>query len=141
MVRRISMYARLLRANRRLSQCLKFRTGLGKGNEDHANLLSSNTGSWAEAEGLEGVSVIHGELRVAEPSLGNELVWAAEVFLRVEHNNARNRDRRLVGAVLGIGQVRRALCQEGILTSFGTNLPARWSSMFVLRGRWAGVGG
>lgn len=86
---------------------MRFRRGVWRGREreDHADLLSSNAGSWAEAEGLESFFVIRGEFGVAEPSLGNELIWAAEVFLRVRHDNTRNRDCGLMGTVLGIDEV------------------------------------
>lgn len=86
--------------------------------------LSANTGSWSEAERLEGVFVVRRELGVAEPSLRNELVWAAEVLLRMIHYNVSNRDGRLVKAVSDIDRARWIL-RQSMLTSFGTNLPAR----------------
>ena len=86
--------------------------------------LSTNAGSWPETKWLESVFVVRREFGVAEPSLRNELIWAAEVLLRVIHYNISNRDGRLVGAVLDIDRAERLLWRIR-LTSFGTNLPAR----------------
>ncbi len=99
------------------------RFGLGLVSET-GSTLSTNAGSWSEAKWLESVFVVRREFGVAKPSLRNELVWAAEVLLRVRHYNISNRDGSLVGAVLDIDRAGWILWRI-ILTSFGTNVPAR----------------
>ena len=115
MVRRISIYARLVHTKSAFGLALDSQTG---------STLSTNAGSWSEAKWLESVFGVTREFGVAEPSLRNELIWTAEVLLRVRHYNISNRDGRLMGAVLDIDKARWILWRI-ILTSFGTNVPAR----------------